>query len=138
MNINNQLLFAIVLSVYSFLSIRNTLWAIKELYLSKNEQKRRKKGQTVKEWFFYLRYREEIPEMMLWLYYIILILHPLLIVCVGFACLYPSFREITSVMTIAVIAFDSLWSILTIIFSWKPGSRDLHYEQWIKKIPRKK
>lgn len=78
MSIYKQFLFTFLLWIGSFLAIRNILWGIKELYLSKHERKRRKKGQTFKEWFLYSRYKKEIPRILIWLYFIVLIIHPIL------------------------------------------------------------
>lgn len=85
MSIDKQFLFISLLWIGSFLAIRNTLWGIKELYLSKHERKRRKQGQTFKEWFLYSRYRNEIPRILIWLYFIVLIIHPILFICVSVA-----------------------------------------------------
>lgn len=76
MRIDDQLLFVGLLWPFSFLTIRQILWGVKELYLSKHEKKRRKKGQSFKEWFLYSRYRDEIPTVLLWLYFIVVIAHP--------------------------------------------------------------
>ena len=136
MSIGKQLLIGMILCGFTFLVIRNILWGIKELYLSKNERKKRRKGQTFKEWFLYSRYRKEIPKALIWLYFAILIIHPLLLICISLAFLIEFFRNITFALTIAVVVFDAFWLILIFILSWKPGSPWVHYERWITKKRR--
>lgn len=132
-SINKQLFLSVILWLYSFFDIRNTLYGVKELYLSKNERKKRKKGQTFKEWFLYSRYRSEIPKYLIWLYYVVLIIHPILLISIFLAYLFVSLRNITSILTISIIIFDIFWSTLIVVLSWKPGSPWMHYERWIKK-----
>lgn len=132
-SINKQLFLGVILWLYSFFDIRNTLYGVKELYLSKNERKKRKKGQTFKEWFLYSRYRSEIPKYLIWLYYIVLIIHPILLISIFLAYLFVSLRNITSILTISIIIFDVFWSTLIVVLSWKLGSPWMHYERWIKK-----
>lgn len=138
MNIDRQLFIISLLCIGSFLDIRNVLWNVKELYLSKRERKRRKQGQTFKEWFLYSRYRNEIPKILIWLYFIVLIIHPIAFICVCVALFVESCRKITSVVTIVVLVFDLIWMVGTFLLSWKPGSPWLHYEQWIPKPPKDK
>lgn len=138
MSIYKQFLFTFLLWIGSFLAIRNILWGIKELYLSKHERKRRKKGQTFKEWFLYSRYKKEIPRILIWLYFIVLIIHPILFICVSVAAFLEAFRKITYVLVIAILIFDITWIMLILILSWKPGSPWVHYERWIPKLPKNK
>lgn len=138
MSIDKQVILVSFLSVFSFFSIRSTLWGVKELYLSKNERKRRKKGQSFKEWFLYTRYREEIPTVLIWLYTVVLIIHPISLICVIIAVFVEIIQSVTSVITIVIIIFDSLWEIIIFFLSWKPGAPWHHDEQWITKKPKKK
>ena len=138
MSIDRQILFISLLWGGSFLAIRNILWGIKELYLSKHERKRRKQGQTFKEWFLYSRYRNEIPKILIWLYFTVLIIHPISFVCVCIAFFVESWRKGTYILTIAILVFDLIWIFLIFLLSWKPGSPWVHYEQWIPKPPKDK
>ena len=138
MEIHKQLVIVVFLLFFSFWGIRSVLYGVKNLYLRKNEKKRRAKGQTFKEWFWYTRYRSEIPKALLWLYFAILIIHPFALVMVSIANYIKPFRTVTSVMTIVLLIFDLTWILFTQILSWKPGSPWSHYEQWISKPPKKK
>lgn len=138
MRIEIQVLFVTLLFVFSFLATRSILWGVKELYLSKNERKKRKKEHTFKEWLLYTRYREEIPRILLWLYFTVLIIHPLLLMCVWIAFFVEPLQGFTSILSIVLIAFDVFWSTIIILLSWKPGDRWLHYERLTHKKVRKK
>lgn len=138
MDINKQLLLVSLLLVYSFLSIRGFLWGVKELYLNKNERKKRKQGQTFKEWFFYTRYRDRISKPLIWLYFTVLIIHPPFLVSVCIAYFIVPIQRVTSVLSIALIIFDAIWLITILFLSWKPGSPWLHFEQWVPKPKKRK
>ena len=58
---------------------RSILTPISTYYLNKSAQKKREKGQTIKEWFLYSRYREEIPRGWIIFYKFILIEYPVAI-----------------------------------------------------------
>lgn len=138
MRIDAQLLFVGLLWPFSFLTIRQILWGVKELYLSKHEKKRRKKGQSFKEWFLYTRYRIEIPAIFLWLYFIVLIIHPLLFIFVCVTYFISSLQAISWIAIIVIIVFDFLWNFIIWLLTWKPGERAMHYEYLITKPKKKK
>ena len=91
-----------------------------------------KKGETIREWFLYTRYREEIPKFFLGLYFVIVFLHAaVLIVWViqHFVGPYPFFGHC---MTVTLIVFDAVWMLLLRLMFW---SRDgsMPYERWAPK-----
>ena len=50
------------------------------MYLfNKSAYKKHKKGESFKEWLFYSRYPQMIPKILLMPYYVVLILHPIVI-----------------------------------------------------------
>ena len=94
--------------------------------------KKRNKGQTFKEWFLYSRYREEIPKILLILYFVVVAIHPLvLIFCVIFSFIKP-LEWVGPVLAKGISAFDVIWIlILHILFCQiKPGYK---YERWIER-----
>jgi hypothetical protein len=138
MLVKNQFVVVLLLFFLSFFVVRNMLWGIKELYLSKSERKRRTKGQTFIAWFTYSRYWEEIPKVLIWLYFSIVIVHPFALICILLAMRIAALAAITSVFTYSIIIFDAMWIIITGFLSWKPGSNRVHYEQWIIKSKKSK
>lgn len=137
-SIDKQIFLAGELWIFSFIAVRSFLNGVKELYLSKHEKKQRKKGQSFKEWFLYTRYRIEIPTIFLWLYFIVLIIHPLLFIFVCIAYFIFTLQTISWVAIIVTIVFDFLWNFIIWLLTWKPGERAMHYEYLIAKPKKKK
>ena len=79
MNIQRQTALILICWVWSFWAVRWEFSNIVDYQLNKNAVKKRKKGMTLKEWFLYTRYREEIPKLLLFLYFVIVIGHPLVL-----------------------------------------------------------
>ena len=133
MSLYHQQIIAIILcALLAFLTIRWYLWGIKTYPLNTSARKKRKKGETIREWFLYTRYREEIPKFFLGLYFVIVFLHAaVLIVWViqHFVGPYPFFGHC---MTVTLIVFDAVWMLLLRLMFW---SRDgsMPYERWAPK-----
>ena len=117
-------IFVIVASyLLSFYFIRGFLGGVKIYLLNNNARKKRNKGQTFKEWFLYSRYRKEIPKILLILYFVIVIIHPLiLILCIIFNYIDPS-NEIGPELARGIFLFDGLWVFAIQLLFWqaKPG-----------------
>ena len=76
MSLKNQIVVIFLCFLVSFIYIRGFLYGIKRYQLNNSAYKKRKKGETFKEWLFYIRYKEEIPKILRVLYYSVLIIHP--------------------------------------------------------------
>lgn len=128
----DQIFVIIGLFLLSFWMIRWYLWGIKTYPLNTSARKKRKKGETIREWFLYTRYREEIPKFFLGLYFVIVFLHAaVLIVWViqHFVGPYPFFGHC---MTVTLIVFDAVWMLLLRLMFWsRDGSTP--YERWAPK-----
>lgn len=128
----DQIFVIIGLSLLSFWMIRWYLWGIKTYPLNNSAQKKRKKGETIRERFLYTRYREEIPKFFLGLYFVIVFLHAaVLIVWViqHFVGPYPFFGHC---MTVTLIVFDAVWMLLLRLMFWSRDG-DMPYERWVPK-----
>ena len=107
--------------------------------LNKNAYKKRKKGQTFKEWLLYSRYQIEIPKFIRLLYYSILISYP---ICFG-VCVFTFFITGSHVVG-GVIAriVEYFWlsiTLLGMILFGSPKHRDgTRYDRWIEKNRRNK
>lgn len=127
--------------VLTFFSIRLELSNIIEYQLNKNAFKKRKKGMTFKEWFLYTRYREEIPKILLFLYFFIVIGHPLVLLVFFLIYLMGPYPEIVGNLVKGVAAFDIGWQLIYAIAFWDWPNRLPKYSRWIKKkrgMPPKK
>lgn len=71
----DQLIGILLCWLLSFWIIRWYLRGIKIYPLNPSARKKRKKGETIREWFFYTRYRQEIPKFFLGLYFVVLIVN---------------------------------------------------------------
>ena len=123
----------------SFLYIRSILSSVKELYLKKRERENRKKGQTFKDWIFYTRYRDTIPKILLRLYFVIIVIHPLIfllaVLCLWIKDLYIYIWNISK----GVFIFDAIYFWIITLLSFNPKSPWADYKRWIKwRNPKKK
>ena len=139
MSLSSQLFCVLASFLMAFWIIRGFLLGIKEYPLNTSARKKRKKGQTFKEWFLYTRYREEIPKFFLVLYFLILFVHgAALVVCLVLHAVGP-FPEMGRKIAIGVYVFDGAGMLLMQLLFWssKPG---MPYARWVKKrgMPPKK
>lgn len=132
MSLGGQIFVVIICYLLSFLYIRGFLEGIKYYQLNTSARKKRKKGQTFKEWLLYSRYREEIPKILLIGYFLIVAIHLLaLISCIIFNLIKP-LDGFGHILAKGILMFDGLWMIIIQLLFWqaKPGFK---YERWIKK-----
>ena len=101
--------------------------------LNNSAWKKRKKGMTFKEWFFYTRYRKEIPRVMLLLYFVIVVIHPsVLVICFLLYLLGPH-PEIGGNFAKGVMWFDVGCLVILEVAFWNWHDRSPNYSRWIKK-----
>ncbi len=132
MNLRDQIIGILCAYIYSFLYQRSFLSGIKSYQLNNSALKKRKKGETFREWLFYSRYKEEIPKIFRMLYYCILIIHPFcLIACVLLYLLTSSLNK-SYMLARNVMVWDFVW-ILVIKLLFAHVKREFPYERWIKK-----
>ena len=128
----DQLIGILLCWLLSFWIIRWYLWGIKIYPLNPSARKKRKKGETIREWFFYTRYRQEIPKFFLGLYFVVLIVNVaalLVWIVQHFMGLYP---DVGYLIFLCLAAFDGAWMLLLRLMFW---SRDgsMPYERWVPK-----
>lgn len=132
MSLGGQIFVVIICYLLSFLYIRGFLGGVKYYQLNNSARKKRKKGQTFKEWLLYSRYREEIPRILLIGYLVIVAIHPLVLI----SCIIINFIKpldgFGPTLAKGMFVFDGLWIITIQLLFWqaKPGFK---YERWIKK-----
>ena len=59
--------------ILSFVDLRFFFGGLIDYQINKSARKKRRQGMTFKEWLFYLRFRNEIPKVLLILYFTVLI-----------------------------------------------------------------
>lgn len=128
----DQLIGILLCWLLSFWIIRWYLRGIKIYPLNPSARKKRKKGETIREWFFYTRYRQEIPKFFLGLYFVVLIVNMaalLVWIVQHFMGPYP---DLGHKILVCLGVFDGIWMFLLRLMFW---SRDgsMPYERWAPK-----
>ena len=128
----DQLIGILLCGLLSFWIIRWYLWGIKIYPLNPSARKKRKKGETIREWFFYTRYRQEIPKFFLGLYFVVLIVNMaalLVWIVQHFMGPYP---DVGYLIFLCLAAFDGAWMLLLRLMFWSRDG-DMPYERWAPK-----
>ena len=132
-NVLERMFFAI--SVWAIVEIRITTTAAATAYLHKLEIKKRRKGQSLYEWFSYGRFREELPKGFLHFYYTVINLNIIAMAIVFFCSQYE--MNANKIMMFVII-INSIWMIFVSIRStnYKTGHTD--FQNWVPKPKKKK
>ena len=131
MSFERQILVIALMSLLAFFYDRGFILGIKNYQLNNSAYKKRKKGETIGEWFLYTRYRDIIPKGWIIFYFILLALHVLcFIICI--VVNFTSQSKIGEIVAIFTFFFDVAWVLVLHILFWskKPGYA---YERWIQK-----
>lgn len=128
----DQLIGILLCWLLSFWIIRWYLWGIKIYPLNPSARKKRKKGETIREWFFYTRYRQEIPKFFLGLYFVVLIVNVAAILVWIVQHFMGPYPDLGHKILVCLGVFDGIWMFLLRLMFW---SRDgsMPYERWAPK-----
>ena len=137
MSFRNQIIVILLCFLISFLYVRGFFYGIKRYQLNNSAYKKRKKGETFKEWLFYSRYKEEIPKILRVLYYSVLIIHPTCLIVCLFAHIITLPLNLGGALAFFIAGFDVVWFLVIALLFWSPGP-DYAYERWIRKNRGKK
>ena len=86
----------------------------------------------LKEWLLYTRYKEEIPKILLVVYYFILIIHLLgIISCIILHFTDKNYLITGRIIVIFFVFFDEILRLTIQILFW--GKQDFAYDRWINK-----
>lgn len=133
MNLQRQVVLIMICWALAIVYIRWILAGIIGYQLNNSAFKKRQKGITFKERFLYSRYREEIPKVFLYLYFIILIVHPFVLFgCLILQVLGP-YDGIGGILAKGVAGFDVTWLFLYFLAFWVGRGSTPNYSRWIKK-----
>ena len=132
MSFQNQVLAISLCYLLSLIYLRGFIYGVKRHMLNNSAYKKRKKGETFREWLFYTRYKEEIPLKLRLFFYVVLIIHPLCCVVCLFVYMASLPQNISQVLTKFIYYFDAIWILIFSLLFWSPG-HDYEYGRWIKK-----
>ena len=128
-----MIISVLILFSISFFYIRSFLSGIKTYQLNNSAYKKRKNGETFKEWFFYTRWKKEIPKILLVLYYVVILIHFMyLITAILFVYIIKLSFDIKRIVIDFLWWFDVLWILLLALLFWSPKTV-YPYKRWIVK-----
>ena len=115
-----------------FFLMRGFLGSVICYQLNKNAIKKRKKGQSLKEWFLYSRFRDVLPRLAVIWYFIVVAIHPLILVACVILTLADVSNEIGKWVALSAPIFDTVWLAVLYFMFWQvePGYK---HDRWIKK-----
>ena len=122
-------LFSYWLSVWLY---RGFLYSIILYQMNKSAVKKREKGQSLKERFLYSRFRDVLPRLAVIWYFIVVAIHPLILVACVILTLADVSNEIGKWVALSAPIFDTVWLAVLYVMFWqsKPGFK---IDRWIKK-----
>ena len=129
-SIGEQYFIVGVISVFSFCHLRSFISGEIVYQMSYRAFRRKKKGQTLKEWFLYSRFREEIPRGFLTFYFVVTAIHLVILIALFILHLTISSNYPGTCLTFLITAFDLLLGLTIRLLFWKSGL-GLKYERWI-------
>lgn len=132
MDLAEQVIIIFSIFVFSFFYLRCFFYGIKLYQLNNSAYKKRKKGETFKEWFLYSRYTEEIPKILRILYFSNMFLHAIsLLACIFFDIIGLTF-SVGDMIARVIFSYDGIWILILELLFWSPKGRR-PYERWIVK-----
>lgn len=128
----DQLIGILLCWLLSFWIIRWYLRGIKIYPLNPSARKKRKKGETIREWFFYTRYRQEIPKFFLGLYFVVLIVNMAALLAWIVQHFMGPYPDVGHKILVCLGVFDGIWMFLLRLMFWSRDG-DMPYERWVPK-----
>lgn len=132
MGLREQLIVIVGMFILAYPYFRSVAYGIKRYQLNNSAYKKRKKEESLIDRLLYIKFREEIPKIILVLNIILLLIHPL----ASLICVIAYFVKATFVGIIvayAMVVFDLLWMLIIALLFWTPRRGGYPYERWIKK-----
>ncbi|GEM_PF-5920860 len=131
----NEFMTVLAMLVLMFIMIRWLFLGIIDFRLNKKTRKERKKRLTFKEWLLYSRYRTEIPGLLLYLYFGVLISHILFLILIPiWFHFFIAYYHIINIVAKAFVWTD-LFILAAINFAFrgrKDGKTFLNVGRWFK------
>ena len=126
----------LVLSFYGlgFFQMRLILGGITIYQLNNSARKKRLKGQSLKEWFLYSRFRDVLPRLAVIWYLILIPIHLLALVAYIILMLAGVPFEMSKWVALSAPIFDIAWILVNGIMFFDPKNGGVNkLDRWIKK-----
>ena len=114
----SNVLFILFLMVFTFIMIRCVCRAIIFHRLNTSARKKRLKGQSIKEWLFYSKFKDVIPQSILFIYFITPVIH-LLITIFFIGAFIGKFNETILINVVRITGFSDLLLLLILSFLFR-------------------
>ena len=112
--------------------IRLFMSSVIHYQLSDSAAEKRKKGQSKKEWFLYSRFRDVLPRFAVIWYFIVVVIHPPILVAYIILMLAGVPEETIKWVALSAPIFDMAWIMGIWLMFWQPGG-PMKLDRWIKK-----
>mgnify|MGYP005762841559 FL=1 len=113
------------------------LLGMKTTALNKSAYRKLKKGQTVKEWFFYTRFKKVLPKPWVWTFFILFFLHVFTLIILIPAIFIPDLYIYTDYIVRGLAIVDLVTRVVTYALLWSPKEKGPKYERWVKRYRKK-
>lgn len=124
----------LILFLFTWL-YRWILLGMKTTALNRSAYRKLKKGQTVKEWFFYTRFKKILPKPWVWTFFIIFFLHIFVLIILIPAVFVPDLYIYTDYIVRGLVVVDGLTYTIAYALLWSP--KDVKFERWVKRYRKK-
>ena len=132
MSIGGQVCVILLSYGLGFVQMRLILGCITIYQLNNSARKKRLKGQSLKEWFLYSRFRDVLPRLAVIWYFIVVVIHPPILVAYIILMLAGVPEETIKWVALSAPIFDMAWIMGIWLMFWQPGG-PMKLDRWIKK-----
>ena len=137
MSIGAQFFVVLCIFFLTFWHHRWILLGMKTTALNKSAYRKLKKGQTVKEWFFYTRFKKVLPKPWVWLFFISFFLHSIVLLVLIPTIFIPNLYVYTDRIVRALALIDGIELLVVFALMWAPNSKGYKLERWVKRYRKK-
>lgn len=128
-----------LINLANFLGTRGYIRSVIDYCLNTSAGKKRRKGQTFKEWFFYTRFRDIVPKIMLIWYFGIMILYLVFVVAIIILASINFGYEKTMFVCATDLMIVSVTGLIVYLMFADPKSPDgMNMSRWIVRKKRNK
>ena len=133
MSISGQVCVILISYGLGFFQMRLILGCITIYQLNNSARKKRLKGQSLKEWFLYSRFRDVLPRLAVIWYFIVVAIHPLILAVCVILTLADVPNEVGKWVAVSTFGFDLFWIIGSWFLFYDPKDGGYKWSRWIKK-----
>ena len=112
--------------------MRYFLDSVIQYQLSESAERKRREGQSKKEWFLYSRFRDVLPRLAVIWYFILVVIHPLILAVSIILTLAGVPIEVEKEIAKMTFIFDAVWMAVLRLLFWS-SKKTFKVDRWIKK-----